>query len=529
MSTNKSDPPHSHHALIKSTSIISAGTLTSRFLGFLRDIIIAKFLGTGMKADAFFVAFRIPNLFRELVGEGAANSAIVPVCSEYAHKKDQWALWNFISVVFVLGAMILSVLTIIGIAAAPWIVKWIAPGFSQEPEKLQLTVQLTKFMFPYLILIGLTAYAMAVLYTFKSFFAPAFGPCLLNMALILSVYVVSHTALEPVFGLAIGVLVGGILQLFLQLSTLKKMGFQFIFPKDLRHPGALKIGRLLLPRIFGAGIYELNVFVDTFCASLSVFVGLGGISAIYYANRIIQFPMGIFSVALASAALPAFSGMAAANDHARFKKTLIFAIKNIFFILCPMSMMLVLLATPIIRVLFERGEFNAHSTQITSLALVFYAIGLFSFGGVKILVTAFYALQDTKTPVKVAALCLAIKAVLNFVLMIPLKIGGIALASSIAGIVNFGTLFYLLNKRWGDLQEGIGLYVLKIIAATILTGLFIYFGWAHIPFTTELPKLILSGFFAFVLYGSLCYSLRVEQMHRILAWMREWYDSQRKD
>jgi len=518
VSTNKSDAPYPHRALVKSTSIISTGTLTSRFLGFFRDILIAKFLGTGMKADAFFVAFRIPNLFRELVGEGAANSAVVPVCAEYVHKEEQWALWNFISVVFVLGTMILSALTVAGIAAAPWLVKWIAPGFSQEPEKLLMTVQLTQLMFPYLILIGLTAYAMAVLYTFKSFLAPAFGPCLLNITLIVSVFAVSYTKLEPVFGLAIGVLIGGVLQLLLQLWTLKKIGFQFTFPKTLRHPGAEKIGRLLLPRLLGAGIYEVNVFVDTFCASLTAFVGAGGISAIYYANRIIQFPLGIFSVALASAVLPTFSGFVASRDHKKLKETLIFSVENIFFILCPMSVMLVALATPIIRVLFQRGEFGPHSTEITSLALVFYAIGLFSFGGVKILVTVFYASHDTKTPVKIAALCLVINAVLNFILMGPLKIGGIALASSIAGIVNFLALFYILDKRIGGLQQAITLHLLKIIVATVATGVFVWLGWVSIISSSELLKLILVGFFGAALYLILCYFLRVDQVQRMFDW-----------
>ena len=275
---------------------------------------------------------------------------------------------------------------------------------------------------------------------------------------------------EPVYGLAIGVLVGGLLQLLAQIHPMIKCGMVYQRPKTLNHPGALKIGKLLIPRVLGGGVYQMSVFLDTFCASLSSLVGPGGVSAIYYANRIIQFPMGIFSVALASAVLPTLSGLAQKNDIPSLKKTVAFSLENIFFIMCPTTVIILFLSTPIIKVLFERGQFDVYSSDITSSALAFLSIGLFSFGGIKILVTAFHALQDTKTPVKVAFICLCINAALNFILMIPLKVGGIALASAIAGTVDFLALFYILDKRLGGLDSGLLNFFAKVTFASGLIG-----------------------------------------------------------
>ncbi len=526
MSIDNSYHRDSHRAIIKSTFIISLGTLSSRILGFLRDIILAKLLGTGIRADAFFVALRIPNLFRDLVGEGATNAAVVPVFSEYLVKKEKEEVWQFVSVVFVLGFMILSLITVLGIILAPVIVRVIAPGFIVHPEKLLLTITLTKIMFPYLILIGLTAYSMAILYSFRLFLAPAFSPCLLNIAIIGSAWIASKNSHDPVYILAIGVLVGGILQLLLQLGPMSKTGIKFQIPKTLRHPGAKRIGQLLIPRLVGAGVYELNVLVDTFCASLATIVGAGGIAAIYYANRIIQFPLGVFSLALASAILPTMSGLASQNDIERFKRTLIFSLENIFFILFPASVMTMVLSHPIIRIFFERGEFNQYSTAITSLALFYYAIGLFSFGGVKILVTAFYALQDTKTPVITAAGCLTLNVVLNFILMYPLKVGGIALASSISATANFLFLFYLLNRRLQGLHDGVLVYIGKVLLATMIMSGTVVWAWDNLQFPwqgsyAEMIKVVMIGLVGFFIYAFLCYALKVEQTEKISQWVIE--------
>ncbi|HQP10414.1 MAG TPA: murein biosynthesis integral membrane protein MurJ, partial [Candidatus Omnitrophota bacterium] len=361
----------SARAIIKSTSLLSVGTLSSRILGFLRDIILARMFGTGVRAEAFFVALRIPNLLRDFVGEGATNSAVVPVFSEYLHTKGQESFWKFFNVILVLFLIVLSAITLAGMLLAPVIVRIIAPGFMADPKTLALTVRLTQIMFPYLVFIGLTAYSMGILFTFRSFLAPAFSPCLLNIAIIFSALISSKTMQEPVFGLAIGVLIGGILQLAAHVYPLHRSGMRLKRPETLRHPGAAQIGKLLVPRMIGSGVYELNVLIDTFCASLAMIVGQGGISAIYYSNRIIQLPMGVFGISLASAVLPSLSALASKKDFASVKRTILFALENIFLVMMPVTVMLLIFARPVIRVLFERGEFTAYSTDITSLALVF--------------------------------------------------------------------------------------------------------------------------------------------------------------
>ena len=506
---------------MKSTSILSLGTLSSRILGFFRDIVLAKVFGTGISADAFFVAFKIPNLFRDMVGEGATNAAVVPVFSEYLEKNNKEQLWNFVSVVFTLALIVLSAITILGILLAPAIVRMIAPGFIINPQKLILTIRLTRMMFPYLVFIGLTAYSIGVLFTFRLFRVPAFSPCLLNISIITSAFIASRTMEEPVFGLAVGVLIGGVLQFVVQIRPLLKTGIRYRIPKTLYHPGAVKIGKLLIPRMLGSGVYQLTVLIDTFCASLSVIVGVGGISAVYFANRIIQFPMGVFCTSLASAVLPTLSSFAAKNDLESIKKTVVFSLKNVFFVMCPITVVLLRLSTPIIQILFQRGKFDLYSTQITSFALSFYAIGLFSFGGIKILVAAFHSLQDTKTPVKVSALCLAINAALNFILMVPLKIGGIALASSIAGTVDFLILFYILDKRLKGLNSGMLIYFIKVSLAAAATGVAIYWFWNQPTMIHPIVKLGLVGIGGFIIYETICLALNVEQAQKIRDYFKK--------
>ena len=433
--------------IIKSAGIIGFATVVSRILGFVRDIIIAKFFGTARYAEAFVVAFRIPNMLRDLVGEGATNAAFVPVLSEYLVKKKE-EFWELANIILNLLLITLSVITILGIIASPIIVKLIAPGFLNDPEKFSTTVKLTRIMFPYILLIGLSAYAMGVLNSLKHFSAPAFAPCLLNVAIIICAMVWG----ESVMGLAIGVLIGGVLQLSIQVPVLYKKGLDFYFTKRLRHPAAKKIGILLVPRILGSCVYQLNLFINTVLASLSNIVGLGGVAALYYANRIFQFPLAIFGIAIAQAALPTMSREALETESAKLKQTLSFSLRAINFIIVPASVGLIVLAVPITRTLFERGRFDHYSTLITANALVFYSIGLFSYAGIKILVTCFYSLKDTLTPVKIASISLGLNVLLNIMLMFPLRIGGLALATSISGIANFFLLFMILRKKIGCLD-----------------------------------------------------------------------------
>jgi len=462
--------------IIKSAGIIGFATVISRVLGFVRDIIIAKFFGTARYAEAFVVAFRIPNMLRDLIGEGATNSAFVPVLSEYLVKKKE-EFWDLANVILNLLLIALSAVTIVGVLASPLIVRLIAPGFLDDPEKFAITVNLTRLLFPYILLIGLAAYAMGVLNSLKHFSAPAFGPCFLNIAVIICAIIWG----ESVMGLASGVLIGGVLQLAIQIPALCRKGFRFSFTKKLNHPAANKIGILLLPRILGSCVYQVNLFVNTILASLSGIVGAGGVAGLYYANRIFQFPLAIFGIAIAQAVLPTMSREALEEGPDKLKNTLSFSLRAVNFIIVPASIGLIVLAVPITRALFERGRFDSYSTLITANALMFYSIGLFSYSGIKVLVNCFYSFKDTMTPVKIAGLSLLLNIALNFALMFPLKIGGLALAASISGIFNFFALFYMLRKKIGPL-DGYGILssFFKAILAGLAMAVVVYMGFFKI-------------------------------------------------
>jgi putative peptidoglycan lipid II flippase len=436
----------SRRHIIKSTGIIGSATALSRILGFVRDIVIAAFFGTAVYAQAFVVAFRIPNLLRDIVGEGATNSALVPVLTEELHKNGKKSFLELAQVLFNIMFVTLLAITALGMLASPLIVRLIAPGFLADPEKFRVTVTLTRALFPFLFLVGLWAYAMGVLNSVGKFASAAFGSCFLNLAMILSAVMFG----ENVFGLAFGVLSGGLLQLLIQLPSLNAVGWKARLTAEFDHPQARKAGVLIVPRILGACVYQFNVFVSTILASLSGIVGEGAVAAIYYANRIWQLPLAIFGIALAQAALPTMSRHAAKNDMEKVKETIQFSLKIVFFILVPSSIGLMMLAAPITKVLFERGAFTPYSTSITSGALFFYAFGLVACGGLKVLANAFYAMGDTKTPVKAALYSAVLSLLLNLALMWPLKVGGLTLANSIAVTFNFAMLYILLVKKLGD-------------------------------------------------------------------------------
>jgi putative peptidoglycan lipid II flippase len=436
----------SKKGLIRSTGIISLATTTSRVLGFLRDIVIARFFGTAVYAQAFVVAFRIPNLLRDLIGEGATNAAIVPVLTGELTRNGKGEFFRLARILLNILLVILIILTVTGMLASPLIVRLMAPGFIADSEKFQATVTLTRILFPFLLLVGLWAYAMGVLNSLGKFASASMGPCVLNACMIVCAIWFG----ENVFGLASGVLAGGILQLLIQFPSLFASGWRPVFNAEFTHPQVKKIGILLIPRTLGSCVYQVNVFISTILASLSGIVGEGAVAALYYANRVWQLPLAIFGVALAQAALPAMSRHVAQDDVGKLKEMVGFSIGILSFILVPATVGLMILKVPITRVLFERGAFTVYSTAITSDAIFYYAIGLVACGGTKVLVSAFYSLHDTMTPVKTAFGALIINIVLNLALMWPLKIGGLALATSISSIFNFIALYILLRRRLGD-------------------------------------------------------------------------------
>ena len=458
--------------ILKSAGIIGSATVISRILGFVRDIIIARFFGTARYAQAFFVAFRIPNMLRDLIGEGATNAAFVPVLSEYYATKKKEEFWHLANVLLNVVLIALSAVTLLGVVFAPLIVRLIAPGFIADPEKLNITIYLTRFLFPYVLLVGLLAYSMGILNSLKHFSAPALAPAILNLSIIICALLRKGS----VMALAIGVLAGGVAQLLVQVPVLRSRGFRFNFRSGLRHAAVKKIGVLLVPRILGSCVYQINIFVNTMLASLARIVGEGGVAALYYANRIFQFPLAIFGIAVAQAALPTMSREALESGLGKLKETLSFSLRAVNFIMVPASLGLMVLARPITAGLFERGMFDSYSTSITSRALVFYSIGLFSYAGIKMLVSCFYSLKDTLMPVKIASVSLILNIVLNLILMFPLKISGLALATSISGSFNFFMLFFMLRKKIGGL-DGFKILnsFLKALAAGAFMALVIYF------------------------------------------------------
>jgi len=515
MSTNKS--------VAKSAGVIGFATLCSRVLGFIRDVVIARLFGVYTYAQAFVVAFRIPNLFRDMVGEGAANAAFVPVFSEYRHKYSEKEFWELANVVLNLILISVTAITVLGIIFSPLIVRLIAPGFIADPHKLEITIRLNRIIFPFILLASLAAYAMAILNSLKHFSVPAFAPCLLNISIIVFALIFG----ESIKGLALGILIGGFLQLAIQIPVLYKKGFRPVLFRCFSHPGAKTIRRLMIPRLFSSSIYQLNIFVDSIFASLARVVGEGGVAVLYYAYRLILFPLGIFSNALAQAILPTFSIQALEANHDNLKTTLSFGLRATFFVMLPASAGFMVLAHPIIQTIFKGGRFDIYSADQTASALIFFSIGLSAYGATKILQSCFFALKDTRTPAKIAFVALIVNTVLNVILMFPMKLSGLALATSISGINTFLLLYFILSKRLkGFNSKDVFVSFMRILAASISMGAVCYFLSRKNMFTQavtlykalNLVLLIAAGGVSYVFF---CFILKVGEMREFWRWMEK--------
>jgi putative peptidoglycan lipid II flippase len=462
---------HEHHHISRRAGIIGFFTLISRVLGLLRDMALAYAFGATLVADAFYVAFRIPNLLRRLVAEGSLTVAFVPIYTEYL-KKSRKQAYEVLSIVFTCLSILLAVIVILGILFAPWIVKLIAYGFETDPSKFDLTVYLTRIMFPYIFLISLVALAMGALNSLKRFAAPAASPILLNLAIIFGALFLKNFFYEPTAGVAIGVLIGGIAQLCLQMPYLKKEGMLPRFNFNWRHPALKNLGLMMLPSAYGAAIYQINVLVITLLAS---FLPHGSVSYLWYADRVSEFPLGIFAIAVATATLPTLSDNIADKDTAAFKNTANFGLRMAFLIDIPAAAGLFILSVPIVHILFERGEFTPHAAAATAGALQMFALGIPFVSGVRNLVPAFFALRSPKTPVAVATLALVSNAVLALILMKPLLHVGLALAMACSAIINFTILLYLFRRKIGTIGGKKLLFsVLRTLAATAGMAIFIF-------------------------------------------------------
>lgn len=452
----------------------------SRLLGFVRDVLLARYFGTGAPAEAFVVAFRIPNLFRELVAEGAASAAFVPTLGATRATNDAQHFGHVVNVLMTAVALCTGAGVILAILAAPWLVRALAPGFLQDGAKWRLTVTLTQLLLPYLWAMSIVAVTTSALHTLQRFRAPAWNPTLLNVTMIVAclVWVPRLSAAGGTIAVAISILVAGVLQVVLNETALWRQGLQYRPRWDWRLAELRRVGQLWMPRLFGAAVYQLGVLLDTVMASFAGIVGAGGVAALYYGNRLIQFPLGLFGISMATVSLPTLAQQAARGELAAFKTTVGIALRSVLVVMLPASVGLYALSTPLIRVLLERGAFNTSSTAMTAWALQWSAVGLVAFAFTKIFVNALYAMHDTRTPVRWAVIGLGINLVCNLLLMWPMGIGGLALGTSLAACCECVGLWRSLERRVGALdRRAFAVTARRTGAASALMGCWAWGAW----------------------------------------------------
>jgi putative peptidoglycan lipid II flippase len=423
--------------------LIGAATFCSRILGFIRDIILANLFGANAAADAFYIAYRIPNLLRELFAEGSMSSAFIPVFTEYHSTRSKRETWELASAAFTTLLTLVTIVSLLGILAAPSLVWMLAPGLHDDTAQLATTTLLTQIMFPYLLFVSLAALAMGILNALRSFAIPALAPVFFNVCVIVFALAISPLFNQPIVAVAIGIVVGGLAQFLMQLPGLHKKGFLFSWNFHPTHPGVKRMGVLLIPTLLGLAVTQINLTISTILASYFE----GGPTYLFYAMRLIQFPLGIFGVAMATAILPSLSSHAAKGAHDELRATVNFGLRMVFFIILPSMVGLMLLRTPIIHLFFEHGAFSALDTIGTASALLGFSVGLWAFASYRILAMAFYSLQDTRTPAAVAIISVGINIGLSLWLMTPLAHTGLALAAGLAAIGHTFILATILGKR----------------------------------------------------------------------------------
>jgi len=401
-------------SILKSSSVVGGMTFVSRITGFVRDIIFANIFGASSSTDAFFVAFKIPNFFRRLFAEGAFTQAFVPVLTEFKERKSG-ELKTFVSYVFGNLSLILFLITFLGVVFSDQIISLFAPGFSVEDGRFKLASDMLKLTFPYLFFISLTAFCAGIFNTYDKFFLPAITPVILNISLISSALFLTVLFDEPIKALAFGVLVAGILQYLVQLPSLNKLEF-LVLPKiGFQFEGVRKVLKLMAPAIIGSAVVQINLLIDSVVASL---LAAGGISWLYYSDRLVEFPLGVFGIAIATVILPNLSKKFSNEDLGGFKKTIQYAISLAIVFSLPAMFGLIILSQNIIASLFQYGSFDSFDTSMSSLSLIAYSIGLPAFIIMKVLLTGFFSRQDTKTPVKYGIYAIIFNVAMNLTVVI---------------------------------------------------------------------------------------------------------------
>ena len=460
--------------LLRALATISSMTLISRILGFVRDAVIARGFGAGLYTDAFFVAFRLPNLLRRLFAEGAFSQAFVPILGEYRSGRDSGETHALIDHVATLLALALIVVSAAGVIAAPLIIYLTAPGFAASADKFAITVQLLRITFPYILFISLTSLAGGILNTWSRFSVPAFTPTLLNLSFIVFALWLAPYFDPPVLSLAWAVFAGGLLQLSFQLPFLAKIGMLPRFRLELKDPGVWRILKLMGPAVFGVSIGQISLLINTIFAS---FLVTGSVSWLYYADRLMEFPTGLLGVALGTILLPSLTRSFVDKTGEEYSSLLDWGLRLTFMLALPCALALALLAVPLISTLFHHGAFSVEDVMMTRNALVAYSIGLLGLILVKVLAPGFYARQNIRTPVKIALITLAATQLMNLAFIWQLRHAGLALAISLGACVNASLLFYKLREQQiFQPQKGWVQFFCKLGLALLVTG--IALNWA---------------------------------------------------
>ncbi len=452
--------------LLKSLAAVSSITMLSRVLGFVRDTIVARFFGAGMATDAFFVAFKLPNLLRRVFAEGAFSQAFVPILAEYKTQQGEEATRTFIAYVSGLLTLVLALVTLVGILAAPWVIWVTAPGFADTPEKFALTTDLLRVTFPYIFLISLSSLAGAILNTWNRYSVPAFVPTLLNVSMIVfSMFLIPYFD-PPIMALGWAVLAGGLAQLLYQLPSLKRIGMLVLPRLDLRDTGVWRVLKQMGPAIFGVSVGQISLIINTIFAS---FLAAGSVSWMYYADRLMELPSGVLGVALGTILLPSLAKTYANDDRHAYSHLLDWGLRLCFLLVLPCTLALALLAEPLTVALFQYGKFTAHDALMTQRALIAYAVGLLGIILVKVLAPGFYARQNIRTPVKIAIFTLVVTQLMNLAFVFPLRHAGLALAISLAACMNAGLLYWQLRKQQlFEPEPGWGKFLLKLVLAVLV-------------------------------------------------------------
>ncbi len=511
-------------SIARAAGIISLATLFSRIMGLVREQVFAAQFGAGFAVDAFQVAFRVPNLLRDLFAEGAMSAAFVPTLTKAQQDGGPEAAMRLANLVINFLLVVLSALCLIGIVTAPWIVGLLAPGFGEIPGKLALTTLMTQIMTPFLLLVSLAAAVMGVLNTRRVFFIPAVAPVLFNLGLIVSGFAIApfmpRVGLEPIVGMAFGALLGGLGQLAIQLPALSEQGFRWRPILSFRDPGVLRVVTLMGPATIGLAAAQVNVFTSTFLAST---LQEGSVSWLNYAYRLMQLPIGLFGVAIATVTLAEVSRHAAAKNMTDLKATIGLSLRLVLFLTLPATLLLIALAEPIVALLYQHGRFSAADTAQTAHALWAYAVGLAAFSGVRVMVPVFYSLDMARVPVTISMITIGVTVGLYFLLMGPLQHAGLALATSIGSLLNFALLFVALRRKVGSMgARTLAAATMRIfLAATLAAGA----GWstataltrghdaAGVPYRALVVGCGLAA--ATMIYLSACTLLRVPEMKSV--------------